>query len=577
MLARNLRREIVPAGVMEQIEIDRETIGHALRDSKLYVPIHQRPYSWEAEHVTDLYQDLAGAIKDGSPEYFLGSIVIVRGQDGQLEVNDGQQRLATSMILLAAIRDYFLRSNDTKTAEVIESQFLFSTDRRTLDVEPKLTLNTQDHDFFVKRVLRRPDAADRKAIKPSKDSHRRIQQAATFAGKHVAAIIAQYGEKDRADELHRWVDYLEKGARIIRVTVADDRTAYIIFETMNDRGLQLSASDLLKNRLYGMAGDRIGEVMERWQRMSGALEALPQQEETLLLYIRHLWVSLHGTVRSRFLYDRIRESVISRQTAIDLSTELELNAPRYAALLNPSHDLWTEYGASARKHIATLSVLGGKSLRPLLLSTLDKFSKPEVNRLLHSCVCWSVRCLMAGVGGGALESSYNEASVKVRSGAIKDTEAVTQAMLSIIPDDARFKAAAGTLRVSDGPLARYYLRVLQQQADGQREPEYVPNDDPTITLEHILPENPGAGWEHMTAEERALNWNRLGNLALLQATPNSKLGNRPFHEKAPELLKSSFSLTKLAGEFTAWSPKEIQTRQEKLAELGLSAWPLRPK
>jgi hypothetical protein len=562
---------------MEQIEIDRETIGHALRDSKLCVPIHQRSYSWEAEHVTDLYQDLAGAIKDSSPEYFLGSIVIVRGQHGQLEVNDGQQRLATSMILLAAIRDYFFKSKDTKTADVIESQFLFSTDRRTLEVEPKLTLNTQDQDFFVKRVLLRPDTPDRKAVKPAKESHRRIHQAANMAAKHVTAVVAQYSEKDRADPLHRWVDYLENGARVIRVTVADDRTAYIIFETMNDRGLQLSSSDLLKNRLYGMAGDRIGEVMDRWQRMCGALETLPQQEETLLLYIRHLWISLHGTVRSRFLYDRIRESVISRQTAIDLSSDLELNAPRYAALLNPSDDLWIGYGISARKHITTLGALGGKSLRPLLLSAVDKLSKAEVSRLLHSCLCWTVRCLMAGVGGGALESSYNEASVKVRNGVIKDTEGVTKAMLTIIPDDARFKAAAGTVRISDTPLARYYLRVLQQQADGQSEPEYVPNDDPTVTLEHILPQSPGSGWSHMTAEEHALNWNRLGNLALLQATPNSKLGNLPFSDKKPELLKSSFSLTRMAGEFDVWSPKQIQTRQEKLADLALAAWPLRPK
>ncbi|MCU1340696.1 MAG: hypothetical protein JWN92_119 [Candidatus Acidoferrum typicum] len=97
----------MPRG-LEQIAIDRETIGHALRDRALYVPIHQRSYAWEREHVTDLYQDFSKAIDDGGGEYFLGAIVVVKGAMDKLEVNDGQQRLATSTILVAAIRDYFV-------------------------------------------------------------------------------------------------------------------------------------------------------------------------------------------------------------------------------------------------------------------------------------------------------------------------------------------------------------------------------------------------------------------------------------------------------------------------------------
>lgn len=579
MLARNLRwgEQPVPTAVMEQIEIDRETIGHALKDSKLSVPIHQRSYKWEPEHVTDLYQDLAGAIKDDSPEYFLGSIVVVKGRDGGLEVNDGQQRLATSMILLAAIRDYFLKSNDEKTAAIIESDFLLSRNRRTHEVEPKLTLNAQDHDYFVKRVLRRPDDPERKQVRHSKDSHRRIQQAARVAAIHVANIVAPFREQDRSDQLHKWVDYLETGARVIRVTVADDRTAYIIFETMNDRGLQLSAADLLKNRLYGMANERIGEVMERWQAMAGALDALPDPEETLLLYIRHLWISLHGPVRSRFLYDKIRDSIGNKQATIDLSTQLEVNAPRYAALLNSTHELWAGYDPKVRKHVATLAFIGVKQVRPLLLSALDKFTNAEIRKLLESCVSWTVRCLISGVGGGTLEGYYNRAAFEVRADRIGDTEALTKFMLQIIPDDARFEAAAATARVGWSPLARYYLRILQREADGQKEAQYVPSEDTDITLEHILPESPQKGWEHISAEDKLAHSHRLGNLVLLQATRNSSLGNLPYSEKKSELLKSEFSLTREAGEFGQWGPTEITERQKRLAELAVKAWPLRSK
>ena len=112
-------------GGLEQIAIDRETIGHALKDRTLYVPIHQRSYAWEKEHVADLYQDLARAIDEGDSEYFLGAIVVVKSASDKLEVNDGQQRLATSTTLIAAIRDYFLTNGDSKTAEIIENNYLF--------------------------------------------------------------------------------------------------------------------------------------------------------------------------------------------------------------------------------------------------------------------------------------------------------------------------------------------------------------------------------------------------------------------------------------------------------------------
>jgi uncharacterized protein with ParB-like and HNH nuclease domain len=94
---------------MPAIEFEKETIGHILHARKdLSVPINQRSYAWKKEHVEDLLKDLNGAISGGDEEYFLGSIIVVRIAGGT-EVYDGQQRLATSMIIVGAIRDYFRR------------------------------------------------------------------------------------------------------------------------------------------------------------------------------------------------------------------------------------------------------------------------------------------------------------------------------------------------------------------------------------------------------------------------------------------------------------------------------------
>jgi hypothetical protein len=196
------RSTVVPPPKIDQIAITPETIGLALKNLRLAVPVHQRSYKWEPDNVTDLYQDLGSAMNENEPEYFLGSIVLVTRDDGQLEVNDGQQRLATSMILIAAIRDYFLSIKDEKTASLIEDDFLFTTDRKSHDTFPKLRMNVQDHDFFTRRILARPDDPKRQAIKSTsadlKDSHRRIIRAARVASQHIKDLIAPY--KDRPPE-----------------------------------------------------------------------------------------------------------------------------------------------------------------------------------------------------------------------------------------------------------------------------------------------------------------------------------------------------------------------------------------
>jgi uncharacterized protein with ParB-like and HNH nuclease domain len=172
----------------ERLEIGRQGIAKLIKDGSLSVPPNQREYAWKDEHVTDLYQDIAKAIGDDEPDYFLGSVVVAKN-DGTLQVFDGQQRLATTVILIAAIRDYYLDRNDQQRASIIETDYLMSRNLSTLEPEPKLILSKTDHDFYLKRVLDQ-DSAVRNATRPSCESHERIQKATEIAKQHVQAIVA---------------------------------------------------------------------------------------------------------------------------------------------------------------------------------------------------------------------------------------------------------------------------------------------------------------------------------------------------------------------------------------------------
>jgi hypothetical protein len=239
--------------------------------------------------------------------------------------------------------------------------------------------------------------------------------------------------------------------------------------------------------------------------------------------------------------------------------------------------MWATYDPSVRKQINTLMALGIKQIRPLLLSAVHKFSQKEFEKLLRAVVCWSVRYLLAGITPGALETHHGRNAMKIATGEIKTVEQLTVAMLAVVPDDERFKAAVATANVSQARLARYYLRAMQMQEDGNKEPQYVPNDGRDVTLEHILPEHPGSEWNHIPSDAAKANYNKLGNQVLLAGTVNSKLGNVGYSEKKRALKRSPFSLTKEAALFSRWTVKSIAERQERLAELAVKTWPLPPK
>jgi len=171
------------------IRADQQGIGSVLRLYRLTVPPNQRDYAWEEDHVEDLFQDFAGAIDSDKPSYFLGTIVLTQGESGLLEVSDGQQRLATTSILLAAMRDHFISTGEDELAQSLENDFLFTYDREARCRVPKLTLNVDDRQFFLNRILARPSSPERKE-EAKRDSHRKIDFAAKIAAKLVRELLA---------------------------------------------------------------------------------------------------------------------------------------------------------------------------------------------------------------------------------------------------------------------------------------------------------------------------------------------------------------------------------------------------
>lgn len=568
---------------IEKLEARLDGIGHLLGDRYIEVPPYQRAYSWTDEQVEDLFKDISDAIRERNAEYFLGTVVLTTNKDGSHAVIDGQQRLATISIMVCAIRNYFYSIGDAERGDTLHAEFLARKDRRDLTEIPHLKLMPGDNALYERAILAKPAGGAKledgkgvqKALPPSQA---RLESALKIATRYVQQLVDQ--TKDPTKVLMDWIDFLEKKGKVIVVEVNDEAAAYTIFEVLNDRGLDLSVADLLKNYLFRVAEDRVAETQQQWTSMASRLEASGAEEKELRTFIRHVWSSEHGLTREKDLYDAIRKRVDSKQRAVAFTDGLNKVAPIYLALDNPSDELWKQYGPQVRESVEALQILKATQIRPLVLAILRHFEVDGVRKALPMLVCWTVRFMITGkLGSGPLELGYSDRAKDVSTGNIKTAKQLYDASKGFLVADADFEQAFATARVSQHYLARFYLRVLERQNGAKGDGELVvnPNED-AVNLEHIMPQTRDPHWTaSVTAEQHSAFLKRLGNLALLDKALNGQSGNLPFADKIAAFKGSKIALTNQIAAHQTWTPAEIDTRQKALAELAVKAWPAAPR
>ena len=552
-----------------KIDFDLTGIG-ALINAELYrVPIYQRSYAWDEVDVTDFSDDLQRALDSDEPEYFLGTVVLTPSEDDdRIVIIDGQQRLATTSIFLAALREIADEQGRQKLVESISADFLYAYDYDEDEAVPRLVLNAEDDDFFRAYVV------ENEVVDATRESHDRLEHAYDLLAEFASADINAYG--DQAEQrLNDWLKFIRNQVRVMSIIVPTESDAFMIFETLNARGAELTVGDLLKNYLFGRAGKKLDAVRGSWVAVLAHLD-ISAENQQFIDFLRHYWSSVNGLVRERDLYRSIRDNITSQAQAVRFAAELEEAARLYAALQNSGDDFWLTYGTATRANIDTLLRLELQQPRPLILALMQHFPKNELKKTLRSLVSWTVRGLVVGgIGGGTAERTYCDAAVEVRAGRIKTTKELLDALSNIVPADSEFETAFSTARITKARIARYMLIALEREHLNDPEAELVPNaDESQVNLEHILPRNAkDAEWPSFKKEEVGAWSQRLGNLALLAVGPNGKIGNKPWTVKKPVLTASKLTLTKSAGTKTKWTRAEITVRQKSLAKLALKTWP----
>jgi len=276
--------------------------------------------------------------------------------------------------LIAAIRDYLetLGSGERRAAEKYTSEYLLIYDEMNGEHTPKLQMNYEDNNFFLNHILISAKDVTRPKFESTAPSHERLHRASHLAKAHVENVVAQFSKPaDKAKALYTWIKFLRESAMVIAIRVPDHINAYRMFETLNDRGLRASQTDILKNFLFGKAQDRLKEIQTKWSSMVATFETVGD-EDLLLTYIRQYWTLGHGYTPERDLASRVKDEVTGRAQALSLAVGLDDFAADYSGLLSPlEYTGWASVDKQTRAQIYIISrILTIEQIQPLLLAVL---------------------------------------------------------------------------------------------------------------------------------------------------------------------------------------------------------------
>lgn len=538
-----------------------------------HIPSYQRPYAWTVDQASELFDDLYDFYQTEDDEgYFLGSIVLIKQEAKPYsEVIDGQQRLTTLTILLAAICSLAEGEYRSELKEYImepgkESQGLLPL--------PRLTLRERDKDFFLKYVqkLNFTELLKIEPLSLKNESQRNIQ----LNGKYfLDALNEKFAQN--LDGLKDFVRFLVTRCYLVAVSTPNQQSAFRVFSVMNSRGLDLQPTDIIKADIIGqIPEDKQDDYNDRWEEME--IELGRAGFNDLFSFIRMIYAKEKA---KKSILEEFRQHVLSKIKNPEnlLEEVLEPYASALAIIKRANYQAATN-AQETNTHLRWLNRIDNSDWIPAAIFFLAK------NRDNPDYVQWFFKKLerlaaylhVCAKNVNERIDRYNEIITALEQphsfenpiNAIDLTEKETSEMRGALDGDIYELT----------PRRRNYiiLRLDAFISDGGA------SYDPTIlTIEHVLPQtvDPNSEWSTLWPDENARKaWvHRISNLVPLNRRRNSQAQNYNFDKKKSAYFKgsknvSSYALTTQVLNTPAWTEEFLTKRQEELLKVLSDNWEL---
>ena len=522
------------------------------------VPLFQRFYVWEKPYWNTLWTDVLELIADEDEQrtHFLGSIVVIPAAKSspslpKFVVIDGQQRLATLLVLLAALRDRARQVGDDHLADEIEQTLLVNKFKRG-DEHDKLLLS-QDDRLAFQHILR---------VQAPRPDHRLCQCYAFFEKKLNA---------HDAPDLSALFGAVADRLSVVTIILAASDNPYLVFESLNFKGHQLTEADLIRNYLFMCVPAEQQERLyqQYWQPMQNALG------ERLTEFVRHDLMRSGAFVKQSEVYITLKNRV-PPSAVLGALTDLATFAGYYARLHDPAQEPHPALAAA----LARLGRLDVTTLYPFLLNVYHDYARHSLSatafvEALRVLENYLVRRFVCGAPTSELNKIFPLLYRQTQQQTSDFIAALRRALQARnYPSNAQFRARLPTVKLyGKGGLekkAKFLLETLERSYPNR---EQVQPD--SLTIEHVMPQTLTEEWRAHLGEDAQtthdLYLHTLGNLTLTGY--NSPLSNKPFAEKRAVFAKSHLELNRYFQAVEQWRASEILRRAEILTEQALQCWP----
>ena len=551
-------------------------------DYVFVIPPYQRPYSWTTEEAGALFMDIVEASNleekkfEALPPYFLGSIVLIKDpQRPTSYVVDGQQRITTLTILWSALRDTAL----TEAEKIDIGQYIKQAGSPSKGTQDKfrLTARARDQDFFHDFIQLGKDSSEERLDKISDPK-------ANLLGNY-RFLIEQLSELSPA-AIARLIRFLATKCFLVVVEASDEDSAYRVFSVMNDRGLDLSPTDIFKADIIGSIDDVQKQVKytDDWERW----------EETLG---RENFADLFSHIRMIYRKQKQKDSLIKEVKQFVKPTEnpetfikerLLPYSEAYHDILRKSFE-GTSSLQSISIHLKNLSLLDNADWQPPAILAISEYRNDEktLDEFLFKLERLAFFMFLTRKDVNFRIRRYGEVLKLLQNGTSEDGE-----------DDPLTLTAKEQIEVLDKLDSPIYgaskipkpllLRIDQALSDGA-----ASYDQSVIQIEHICPQTRAVDgpwssfykkldkydniedYDDRDSAERAWT-DSLGNLVLLTRKKNIQAYNYDFEYKKTKYFKqdeaNSLAITNQVVSESKWTLKKLHKRSQRLIKMLARKW-----
>ena len=535
------------------------------------IPEYQRPYAWTTEQTGELLDDLlhaTGQVEDVSaaPPYFLGSIVIIKnGLEPQAQIVDGQQRITTLTILFCVLRE--LAAEDDRSSI---DRYVYEPGDKFAGIQGhyRLAVRRRDRDFFQNNIQRTGKLSDsvKRAQASLPDSQQRMLQNASYCMKELASF-----DKRQRDTL---MQFLVQRCYLVVVSTSDQNSAYRIFSVLNDRGLDLSPTDILKAEIIGALSEGIrSRYTEIWEEIEENLGRDRFRDLFAHIYMISMKSRPRGTLQQEF-QEHVLKSM-DREEFIDRM--LVPYAEAYVTVTGASYQS-TGGSGEVNRYLRYLNRLENFDWIPPAMAFCIRYENdPDlIFRFVRDLERLAYKMFIMRENVYRRIRRYRAVLLSIQQ---EEDLFASSSPLQLAPGE-----EADLLRALDGPIYTRprVPRTLLLRLDSQLADAGVNYEHPVITVEHVLPQNPGreSQWlRDFPDEPERKEWtHRLANLVLLSRGKNVGASNYDFDYKKREYFQKggavTFALTSQVLTESDWTPEVLERRQRELISAFKREWRL---